>query len=906
MQNSNNQQGASSQSSNNQQSANSQKSNNQQSASSQSSNNQQGASFQSSNNQQSASFQSSNNQQSASSQSSNNQQSASSQSSNNQQGASFQSSNNQQGANSQKSNNQQSANSQSSNNQQGANSQKSNNQQSANSQSSNNQQGANSRNSYIHQEAEMHYSDNPISAAAPEPVSPRNDAPQDPFSQLNADARNPDEKKSGLAGFMASKWFIILQAVLLAVLIAVFAVVLLLGGDSCSDDESGKDSDSSVGESDGLSDDGKYSRFLSDKAAQIGYAEDFTITKEYSYFFDWDPPVVGIAGAHIEDLNSDGVKEMILVTAQEKKLSVSVYTIEDGQVSLVKNLFDDERFSVEENFAVFVKHHNGGSYIVLDYDVYPGGTSSSTGGNYYKIYELNDSGDMVCRMDYAFNRRPMGYMCYTNFTEVLFEYDGETDTFSGKYDDPEPVYEYIDKEKNKYGLAAGDYSEQSETDIVSVVRWDYTDDDLTEITFCFVDHTDAQNIESDDMNFESDSIETEAPGGSIEDSLPADFATQEAEFDFDTVMWLLEPNVKADDINVLRCDRPDIVNGIVDYNSVGKHKYDLISVYKRHGSFGLMSYAGGEVVGSEYDSITVGYDQQYALERYNDEGDYLTYTLSELHEQEKISDIIDITGTAENDIPVWCDSYGLLSRMTGKEIPVRSGINSLLAVRYLPDSAVKSKNGIYQIDLSKESGYVLVRNGERIGDRIYEDAGSFSCGIIPVKLNGKWGYVNEYGNLVLPFEYEACWTLLRKGNSEDRLAYNASDDYVVVGKGGQYALYNTEGRLIIDFGTFECIRPVYEGMCWVRSDGLWGVIAVEENAELDSCVEADVYFSGRQMTVRSGNGLRMRNGPETHYRVVSILSNRAQVTVIGETYDGVWSLVEHKGIYGWVKTEYLN
>ena len=42
---------------------------------------------------------------------------------------------------------------------------------------------------------------------------------------------------------------------------------------------------------------------------------------------------------------------------------------------------------------------------------------------------------------------------------------------------------------------------------------------------------------------------------------------------------------------------------------------------------------------------------------------------------------------------------------------------------------------------------VLLNNGKMVTDRIYEDAGNFSDGIIPLKYEGKWGYVdNEYND----------------------------------------------------------------------------------------------------------------------------------------------------------------
>lgn len=39
----------------------------------------------------------------------------------------------------------------------------------------------------------------------------------------------------------------------------------------------------------------------------------------------------------------------------------------------------------------------------------------------------------------------------------------------------------------------------------------------------------------------------------------------------------------------------------------------------------------------------------------------------------------------------------------------------------------------------------------------YEDAGQFSEGLAAVKKGGKWGYIDEEGNVVIPFQYDYAW-----------------------------------------------------------------------------------------------------------------------------------------------------
>ena len=46
---------------------------------------------------------------------------------------------------------------------------------------------------------------------------------------------------------------------------------------------------------------------------------------------------------------------------------------------------------------------------------------------------------------------------------------------------------------------------------------------------------------------------------------------------------------------------------------------------------------------------------------------------------------------------------------------------------------------------------------------------------------------------------------------------------------------NSKGDLVISSGAFEEILPVYDGKCWVKKDGKWGILKLELNG-IDSKV----------------------------------------------------------------------
>lgn len=68
----------------------------------------------------------------------------------------------------------------------------------------------------------------------------------------------------------------------------------------------------------------------------------------------------------------------------------------------------------------------------------------------------------------------------------------------------------------------------------------------------------------------------------------------------------------------------------------------------------------------------------------------------------------------------------------------------------------------------------------------YENAGSFSEGLAPVKQNGKWGYIDTEGNVVIPFQYEMAY-IFREG-----LAVVAANPQTHTSGEGEYAYTYTE------------------------------------------------------------------------------------------------------------------
>lgn len=96
----------------------------------------------------------------------------------------------------------------------------------------------------------------------------------------------------------------------------------------------------------------------------------------------------------------------------------------------------------------------------------------------------------------------------------------------------------------------------------------------------------------------------------------------------------------------------------------------------------------------------------------------------------------------------------------------------------------------------------------------YEDIHPFSEGLAAVKKNGKWGFIDTCGNLVIPFTDEYVPT------------YVFSDGLAVVStKGGKYGYINTKGEIAIPC-IYTNAKAFSEGVAAVQPSGgdAWGYI----------------------------------------------------------------------------------
>ena len=92
----------------------------------------------------------------------------------------------------------------------------------------------------------------------------------------------------------------------------------------------------------------------------------------------------------------------------------------------------------------------------------------------------------------------------------------------------------------------------------------------------------------------------------------------------------------------------------------------------------------------------------------------------------------------------------------------------------------------------------------------YDDVWNFSEGLAVVKLDGKWGMINEKGEEVVPCKY-------------DLIVWRNGNDVMEVVLDGKWGLLDKEGREVMPC-KYEYTSGLYDGLMIVENDFKYGVV----------------------------------------------------------------------------------
>ena len=285
--------------------------------------------------------------------------------------------------------------------------------------------------------------------------------------------------------------------------------------------------------------------------------------------------------------------------------------------------------------------------------------------------------------------------------------------------------------------------------------------------------------------------------------------------------WVVEPEIEADDIFYIF----EFIDGDSE-NETYRQKSSKYAGIRVGDRFGLISNEGTIVVNTDCRCIT-GLWGWYRLWRED--------TVVTFNEWEGRITNVEFPGSIELN---WYGGYYYYCE------GIHNTNEQFMDYKLIePNTAipVRQSDRLYETSDNYKMGwpnglYAIYNNGQLVTDFIYEECGSESAGVLAVKKDGKWGYVRTDGTEVIPAEYDGSWMGYEVETMEDgtygasitdSYCYAASEGYIVLVKDGVWEMRDTDGNLVMPGGVFEEMRPVYDGRCWVKKNGKWGVIQIK-------------------------------------------------------------------------------
>lgn len=191
---------------------------------------------------------------------------------------------------------------------------------------------------------------------------------------------------------------------------------------------------------------------------------------------------------------------------------------------------------------------------------------------------------------------------------------------------------------------------------------------------------------------------------------------------------------------------------------------------------------------------------------------------------------------------------------------------------------------------------------------LYENAMDFSDDMAAVKKDGKWGYINESGVTVIPFDFESCAAADVMGRD---CAFGFKNNLAPVCKGGKFGIINKNAETVVGF-EFDIILQGENGVYIARKDGVWGIITIDEQylATVIPTTTAPAVTSGEPAVAKgkytiktSGSVLNMRSAADPNSSVVAKIPNGTVITVTRSVTG--WAYAKYNSFSGWVSSDFL-
>lgn len=368
--------------------------------------------------------------------------------------------------------------------------------------------------------------------------------------------------------------------------------------------------------------------------------------------------------------------------------------------------------------------------------------------------------------------------------------------------------------------------------------------------------------------------------------------------------WVVKPEIEAQAIDPL-------VRAVFNENT--NHydiSFDNCFRIMQNSKYGIIDYNGKIVVKPEYDELFAIRDNRgYIGIKVESDGDKAqTYIHSDTYEKEPAYKKYN----SEKFEYYWNGEKLVFVKTQSGDSKEQKGKPSL------PEAV---KGVVYSGNKFNPDGtFGLYANSKNITGMVYSSAGCFSDSKVAFRSNGKWGYIDSNGRTVIPFEYDAVSGYSALGG--DDTPYEGFGGYTTLCKEKKFGVMNNDGKIVVPF-KYDDATPVVSGRMFVKSNGMWGILLVDENAEIpetttsktketttvESTTEKNTEAISEEETSKTESGnssayyindaRTLRYSPEYEEDNI-ILTVDEGVTVTVDRVEGIWGHIYYDGEEGWI------
>ena len=210
-----------------------------------------------------------------------------------------------------------------------------------------------------------------------------------------------------------------------------------------------------------------------------------------------------------------------------------------------------------------------------------------------------------------------------------------------------------------------------------------------------------------------------------------------------------------------------------------------------------------------------------------------------------------------------------------------------------------------------DGGYVFANeDGKLLNDIVYENAGCFYDQLLtPVKLDGKWAYIDRNGSQVTEAVYEPVYGN-DYNNNAPQFASPLLYGYAAVCRDGKWGVLDDTGT---EYIPCEYEYAAWNGhVLWLKQNGEWQSQTLPSVPKDWTETNLGIEVSPKEMkatdhfwSVTADVGLNLRTGPDTDYDKVTKAPEYTCLQDLGHNDENTWMLTKYAGTYGWVSMEYL-